>query len=98
MSGQAFANFKGLNASYGIPAWTLPPNSPTWNKAVTELFNGWGMYNPPSSVIASRPGMGYEDEINFQAALFDPANWTGAGNVITGLGPLCPPSRAHCRR
>ncbi len=88
MSGQAFCNFKGLNASYGIPAWTLPPNSPTWNKAVTDLFNGWSMDNPPTSVIASRPGMAYEDEINFQAALFDPANWTGAGNVITGLGPL----------
>ncbi len=37
MSGQAFCNFKGLNASYGIPAWTLPPNSPTWNKAVTAF-------------------------------------------------------------
>ena len=49
--GQAFANFKGLNAAT-IPAWTLPPNSPTWNKAVTELFNGWDMFNPPSSVIA----------------------------------------------
>ena len=88
MSGQAFCNFKGLNASYGIPAWTFPPNSPTWNKAVTELFNGWSTDNPPTSVIASRPGMGYEDEINFQTALFDPANWTDAGNVITGLAPL----------
>ena len=45
---------------------TLPPNPPTWNKAVTDLFNGSSMDNPPSSVITSRPGTGYQDEINFR--------------------------------
>lgn len=88
ISGQTFLNFMGMNASYGIPAWTPPAYSPAWNKAVVSLSQHWNSSAPPASIIASSQGMAWQYEIDFEANLFDPANWKDAGNVITGLAPV----------
>jgi hypothetical protein len=88
IGGQTFLNFMGMNAGYGIPAWTPPAYSPAWNKAVVSLSQNWNSTSPPGSIIASTEGMGWQYEIDFEANLFDPANWKDAGNVVTGLAAV----------
>jgi hypothetical protein len=91
MSGDAFANFMGLNASYNIPGWTPPSQSPTWNKTITTMLNHWNEGwegNLPRNIIDSKPGDGYQQEIDFQANLFDPRNWTDAAQVQVNAKPL----------
>jgi hypothetical protein len=88
ISGQTFMNFMGMNASYGIAAWSPPAYSAAWKQAVVSLSQQWNSALPPGSIIASNPGMAYQYEIDFEANLFDPANWKDAGNVITGQAAL----------
>lgn len=60
-----------------------------------SLSQQWYHYAWPGNIIASSHGMGYQYKIDFEANLFDPANWKDAGDVITGLAPLWTAQSAH---
>jgi hypothetical protein len=94
ITGETYLNFMGLNA-HSIPAWTAPTQSPAWSQAVVSLSQQWYHYAWPGNIIASSNGMEYQYEIDFQANLFDPANWKDAGDVITGIAPLWTAQSAH---
>ncbi|MGN6813745.1 MAG: hypothetical protein ACTHMP_22980 [Thermomicrobiales bacterium] len=92
MSGDTFANFMGLNASYNIPGWTPPSQSPAWSTTLTSMLNYWwrdgNMLEPhvPGNIIDHSGG--YQQQIDFQANLFDPQNWTDAAQVQVNAKPL----------
>jgi hypothetical protein len=91
-SGDPFANFMGLNVSSGIPMWNPPTQSPAWSQFVKKMINYWWVdgndleVHVPRNIIGS--GMGYQQEIAFQANLLDPQNWTDAVQVTVGARPL----------
>jgi hypothetical protein len=94
MSGDTFANFMGMNDSgpNPIPRWNPPTQSPAWSTTITTMLNYWWMDpngmepHVPANIIMHWGG--YQDQINFEANLFDPNNWTDAAQVQVGARPL----------
>jgi hypothetical protein len=74
--------------------WKPPSQSRAWSQAVNGLLTAWWgsggdvETGVPGNIIATAQGMGYDQEIEFEANLFDPKSWTDAAQVRDRAQPL----------